>query len=293
MPRATILSSKSTYLWRPLSPRRHARAPSCSLRNNQGFIVDTQPPAHIGEDMPAFRLVDKIEADLDDETTELAATMALAWSRAWNGGGPTEPCIGLSQARYQNLRNWRICRQRRIRNSWPKNLVQGHRFASRRWPVAINGIPLMLASTVEHISKICKRYIVITPGREKKESIANRIYKSTGLAVDDIYRFYLAIVRLSKMQDLSISRKAIAMNKVKFGAEGWNNRFRGDGWAYGKNPMLGLLRESNRELAKHWFQQMEKVGMRFGLPLKDMKPKSSIYPMLVKKNVHYWLRKKV
>ena len=60
-----------------------------------------------------------------------------------------------------------------------------------------------------------------------------------------------------------------------------------------KNPMLGLLRESNRELAKHWFQQMEKVGMRFGLPLKDMKPKSSIYPMLVKKNVHYWLRKKV
>ena len=34
-----------------------------------------------------FPLVDKIEADLDDEITEVAATMALAWSRAWNGGG--------------------------------------------------------------------------------------------------------------------------------------------------------------------------------------------------------------
>ena len=53
-------------------------APSCSLRNNQGFIVDTQPPAHIGEDMPAFRLVDKIEADIDDVVTEIAATMALS-----------------------------------------------------------------------------------------------------------------------------------------------------------------------------------------------------------------------
>ena len=26
------------------------------------------------------------------------------------------------------------------------------------------------------------------------------------------------------------------MNNVKFGAEGWNNRFLGDGWAYGKEP---------------------------------------------------------
>ena len=29
-------------------------------------------------------------------------------------------------------------------------------------------------------------YVVITPGREKKEALANRIYKSTGLSVDDI-----------------------------------------------------------------------------------------------------------
>ena len=52
--------------------------------------------------------------------------------------------------------------------------------------VAINGIPLLMSSTPEHIADICTRYIVISPGREKKETIANRIYKSTGLSVDDI-----------------------------------------------------------------------------------------------------------
>ena len=30
------------------------------------------------------------------------------------------------------------------------------------------------------------------------------------------------------------------MSKVKFGAEAWNERFRGDGWAYGKEPNAWL-----------------------------------------------------
>ena len=162
-------------------------APSCSLRNNQGFVVDTQPPAHIGEDMPAFRLVDKIEADLDDATTELAATMALAWSRAWNGGGahgtvywvkPGQVSKSAETGEYVGKGAFVIRGQR----TWYKDIDLRLGVGL----VAINGIPLMLASTAEHISEICNRFIVITPGREKKESIANKIYKSTGLAVDDI-----------------------------------------------------------------------------------------------------------
>ena len=43
-----------------------------------------------------------------------------------------------------------------------------------------------MASTVDHIADICSRYMVISPGIEKKEQIANKIYKSTGLSVDDI-----------------------------------------------------------------------------------------------------------
>ena len=162
-------------------------APSCSLRNNQGFAIDTQPPPHIGDDMPAFRLVDKIEAELDDEITEIAATMALSWSRAWNGGGahgtvfwvkPGQVSKSAETGEYVGKGAFII----RGKRTWYKNIDLRLGVGL----VAINGIPLLMASTPEHIAEICNRYIVVTPGREKKETIANRIYKSTGLSVDDI-----------------------------------------------------------------------------------------------------------
>jgi predicted ribosome quality control (RQC) complex YloA/Tae2 family protein len=162
-------------------------APSCSLRNNQGFEIDTQPPPHIGDDVPAFRLVDKVEAELDDEITEIAATMALSWSRAWNGGGahgtvfwvkPGQVSKSAETGEYVGKGAFII----RGKRTWYKNIDLRLGVGI----VAINGIPLLMASTPEHIAKICNRYIVVTPGREKKETIANRIYKSTGLSVDDI-----------------------------------------------------------------------------------------------------------
>ena len=162
-------------------------APSCSLRNNQGFVADLHPPAHIGDDMPAFRLVDKIDVEIDDNTTELAATMALAWSRAWNGGGahgtvywvkPGQVSKSAETGEYVGKGAFVI----RGKRTWYKDIDLRLGVGL----VAINGIPLLLASTEDHISSICNRYIIIAPGREKKEGIANKIYKSTGLAVDDI-----------------------------------------------------------------------------------------------------------
>ena len=162
-------------------------APSCSLRNNQGFTIDEQPPAHIGSDMPAFRLVDKIEADLDDEITEVAATMALAWSRAWNGGGahgtvywvkPGQVSKSAETGEYVGKGAFVIRGQR----TWYKDIDLRLGIGL----VAINGIPLIMASPAQYIAEICSRYMIITPGIEKKENIANRIYKSTGISVDDI-----------------------------------------------------------------------------------------------------------
>ena len=162
-------------------------APSCSLRNNQGFTIDEQPPAHIGADMPAFRLVDKIEAELDDEITEVAATMALAWSRAWNGGGahgtvywvkPGQVSKSAETGEYVGKGAFVIRGQR----TWYKDIDLRLGIGL----VAINGIPLIMASPAQYIAEICSRYMIITPGIEKKENIANRIYKSTGISVDDI-----------------------------------------------------------------------------------------------------------
>ena len=50
----------------------------------------------------------------------------------------------------------------------------------------INGIPLPVCGTVETISDTFEKWIKITPGREKKESIANKIAKATGLIQEDI-----------------------------------------------------------------------------------------------------------
>jgi hypothetical protein len=162
-------------------------APSCSLRNNQGFKVDEQPPAHIGEDVPAFRLVDKVESELDDEITEKAAIMALSWSRAWNSGGahgtvfwvkPGQVSKSAETGEYVGKGAFVIRGQR----TWYKDIDLRLGLGL----VAINGIPLLMASTSEMIAELCSRYIIISPGREKKETLANRIYKATGLSVDDI-----------------------------------------------------------------------------------------------------------
>jgi len=162
-------------------------APSCSLRNNQGFAIDENPPAHISDEIPAFRLIDKIEVDLDEEITQNAATMALAWSRAWNSGGahgtvywvkPGQVSKSAESGEFVGKGAFVI----RGKRTWFKDIDLKLGIGL----VAINGIPLLMASTVDHISKICNRYIIVSPGMDKKEQIANKIYKSTGLSVDDI-----------------------------------------------------------------------------------------------------------
>jgi hypothetical protein len=52
--------------------------------------------------------------------------------------------------------------------------------------VAINGVPLPLVGTHETVSSVCERWIRLTPGTQKKEQVATKIAKETGLLQDDV-----------------------------------------------------------------------------------------------------------
>jgi hypothetical protein len=52
--------------------------------------------------------------------------------------------------------------------------------------VCINGIPLLLGGTSEIVSSLCTRWAEIQPSIHKKEVLANKISKNTGLVTDDI-----------------------------------------------------------------------------------------------------------
>ncbi|MEZ7994755.1 MAG: ribosome rescue protein RqcH [Candidatus Poseidoniaceae archaeon] len=163
-------------------------APSCSLRSAQGFIVDQQKPAHIPDDIPAFRVADKLEdSALDDDKLLEAATMALCWSRAWAGGGAHGTVYSVKPAQVSKTANTGefvgkgafIVRGQR---TWFKDLDVRIGIGI----VAINGVPLLMGATPDTIKNICKRYAILSPGLTKKEQLANQIYKNTGLMTDDI-----------------------------------------------------------------------------------------------------------
>jgi len=118
---------------------------------------------------------------------EEAATLALCWSRAWNGGGahgtvfavkPAQVSKSAQTGEYVGKGAFIVRGQRQ----WFKDLDVQMAVGL----VAINGVPLLLGGTVSTIKERCERYAVLSPGRTKKEALANRIYKATGLRTDDI-----------------------------------------------------------------------------------------------------------
>ena len=50
----------------------------------------------------------------------------------------------------------------------------------------VNGVPMPVSGTPATISENFERWAKVLPGREKKESVANRVSKATGLAQDDL-----------------------------------------------------------------------------------------------------------
>jgi len=177
------LSSNDMYLHADL----HG-APSCSLRSSQGFVIDQQKPAHIPDDIPAYRLADKLEdVNLDEDKLLEAATLALCWSRAWAGGGAHGTVYSVKPAQVSKTANTGefvgkgafIVRGQR---QWFKDLDVQIGVGI----IAVNGVPLLMGGTPSTVKKICTRYAILAPGLTKKEQLANKIYKNTGLVTDDI-----------------------------------------------------------------------------------------------------------
>jgi predicted ribosome quality control (RQC) complex YloA/Tae2 family protein len=163
-------------------------APSCSLRAATGFALEERRPSHLPADIPAYRLVDKLEASpLNETKLNDAAMMALAWSRAWNSGGshgtvysvkPAQVSKSAQTGEFVGKGAFVIRGQR----TWYKDLDLRLGIGI----VAINGVPMMLTSTPGHIKEICQRYAILSPGLTKKDRLANQIYKNTGLSTDDL-----------------------------------------------------------------------------------------------------------
>lgn len=163
-------------------------APSCSLRAQMGFQKLDHHPVHLPSDVPAYKLVDKVEdPTLGEDQLQQAALLALAWSRAWNGGGAHGTVYSVRPAQVSKTaqsgefvgKGAFVIRGQR---TWYKDID----VCIGLGVVAINGVPLVLTGSPEVIREHCPRYIVLRPGITKKERLANQIYKITGLPTDDL-----------------------------------------------------------------------------------------------------------
>ena len=167
-------------------------APSCSLKLKDGFspltgitnlpegVISLQIVQNLGEGIEDAR-------DLDEKLFSQAAQMAVCWSRAWGSGGAAATAF--------HVRPSQVSKQTESGESLGRGgfVVRGQRTWHRDLPLelgmgigVINGVPLPICGTVETISNIFEKWIKITPGREKKEAIANKIAKATGLTQDDV-----------------------------------------------------------------------------------------------------------
>ncbi|MBI88165.1 MAG: hypothetical protein CMB67_03960 [Euryarchaeota archaeon] len=168
-------------------------APSCSLKLKDGLIpskstggvvpdgvVSMQLSQILGEGMEDAR-------DLDSSVLSEAAQIAVCWSRAWGGGGAAATAF--------HVRSSQVSKTTETGESLARGsfVVRGQRNWHRDLPLelaiglgVVNGVPMPITGVPETISELCDRWAKVIPGREKKEGVANKIAKSTGLAHEDV-----------------------------------------------------------------------------------------------------------
>ena len=168
-------------------------APSCSLKLKDGLAPNQNPSEAIPEGVASLQIVQNL-ADGTEDARELseslhseAAQVAVCWSRAWGSGGAAAVAF---HARPSQVSKTTESGESLGRGSF---VVRGqrnwHRDLSLELAVGmavVNGVPMPVSGTPSTISEHCQRWVKVTPGREKKEAVANRISKATGLAQDDL-----------------------------------------------------------------------------------------------------------
>jgi hypothetical protein len=163
-------------------------APSCSLKLKEGFEVDPHPNPLLPEGVASYRLSQALEIEsFADSALEEAAQMAVCWSRAWGSGG--------AAATAYHAKPGQVSKTTETGESLGRGafIVRGNRHWYKDLPmeltlgmIAINGVPLPLVGPHRVVKEYCQRWIRITPGTSKKENVATRIAKATGLLQDDV-----------------------------------------------------------------------------------------------------------
>ena len=168
-------------------------APSCSLKLKDGLVPTNSSEVSTPQGVASLKISQSLGGDLEDargldeSVLQEGAQIAVCWSRAWGSGGAAATAF---HARSSQVSKTTETGESLSRGSF---VVRGQRNWHRNIPLEmaiglsiVNGVPLPLSGIPKTISRICKRWIKITPGREKKESIANKISKATGLAQEDV-----------------------------------------------------------------------------------------------------------
>ena len=168
-------------------------APSCSLRLHDGLETDPHPIGFRPEGVASLKISQEFAGSIEDaqnlpsEIIKEAAQLAICWSRAWGSGSAAATAF--------HARPTQVSKQTESGESLGRGafVVRGQRtwYRDVEMEIAIgfaivNNIPIPISGTAEGVSKLCQRWAIIRPGREKKETIANRIAKATGLAQDDV-----------------------------------------------------------------------------------------------------------
>lgn len=161
-------------------------APSCVLKAKEGLEPDPHPNPLLPEGVRSYRLSQALETT-GEPPLQAAAQMAVCWSRAWGGGGGAATAYHASPGQ--------VSKTTETGESLGRGafIVRGTRHWHKDVPVrvtlgmiAVHGVPLPLVGPHAVVSAWCDRWVRLAPGHEKKELVATRIARATGLLQDDV-----------------------------------------------------------------------------------------------------------